>query len=300
MTMKKAALPKVIAIVGPTSSGKTSLSIELARALGGEVVSADSRQVYRGLNIGTGKVTKREMRNIPHHLLDIASPKQVFTASDFVEQGLHAIDDILSRGKVPIIAGGTGFYIDALVGDITLPDVPPNTPLRSQLAKENTSQLFVLLKKLDPKRAETIDRHNPHRLIRAIEIATALGLNPPPKSAPRFDVLWLGIHIPQDILAQKIHDRLIARMRHGMLAEAAHLHRQGLSYKRMNDLGLEYRYLALLLQKNISREEFFVQLERAIVQYAKRQMTWFRRNKKITWVTDHDAVLAQTRDFLSE
>ena len=308
--MQRHDLPKIIVIVGPTSSGKTALSVELAKkfdglpparaggARAGEIISADSRQVYRGLDIGTGKVTKREMQGIPHHLLDVASPKKVFTASDFVIHARRAINDIIARGHVPIIAGGTGFYIDALIGTTVLADVPPNAVLRAKLQKKSAEQLFAQLKKLDPARASMIDAHNPHRLIRAIEIATALGKNPSKRSDPLYDVLWLGIDIPHEALARKIHARLLARMKHGMLAEAKRLHARGLSYKRMEGLGLEYRYMARLLQDKITRTEFIDQLDGEIRKYAKRQMTWFKHNKDINWVKSETQAGAIVRRFL--
>ncbi len=300
--MQRHDLPKLIVIVGPTSSGKTALSIELAKKINGEIVSADSRQVYRGLDIGTGKVTKREMQGVPHHLLDVTSPKKVFTASDFVMHARRAISDIIARGHVPIIAGGTGFYIDALIGTMVLADVPPNDALRAKLQKKSVEQLFAQLKELDPERASTIDAHNPHRLIRAIEIATALKNSPagePQKrSKPLYDVLWLGIDIPHETLAHKIHTRLLARIKQGMLAEARRLHARGLSYKRMEELGLEYRYMARLLQRKITRTEFTLQLDGEIRKYAKRQMTWFKHNKDINWVKSETQAGAIVRRFL--
>src|SRR3989344_2993718 len=161
---------KVLIIVGPTSSGKSALAVELARRFNGEVISADSRQVYKGLDIGTGKVTKREMRGVRHHLLDVASPKRVFTAHDFAERARAAIEDIASRGKLPVIAGGAGFYIDAFVGRIVLPEAPANAALRARLETKTAARLFALLKKKDPRRAKTIEPRNKRRLIRALEI----------------------------------------------------------------------------------------------------------------------------------
>ena len=172
---------KVIVVVGPTASGKSSYAVKLARSIGGEGVSADSRQVYKGLDVGTGKITRKEMRGVPHHLLDVVSPKKVFTAHDFVERGQAAIESILNRGKTPIICGGTGFYIDALLGRMPLPNVPPNPALRARLEKKSASQLFAMLQKIDSRRAKNIDRHNPVRLVRAIEIAKALGKVPTAK-----------------------------------------------------------------------------------------------------------------------
>ncbi|MBY0539189.1 tRNA (adenosine(37)-N6)-dimethylallyltransferase MiaA [Patescibacteria group bacterium] len=300
-------MQKIIVIVGPTASGKTALSIELARALGrlpagrqGEVISADSRQVYRGLDVGSGKVTKKEMRGVPHHLLDVANPKKVYSASDFVRDGRAAISEIAARGKIPIIAGGTGFYIDALLGTIPLTDVPPNPALRKKLAKYSLKQLQTRLKKVDPKRFKTIDTNNPVRLVRAIEIAAALGKVPTTTGKKIYDAFFIGIGISHEKLKEKIRIRLFARIR-GIEKEAKKLHTQGLSWKRMEELGLEYRYMARYLQKKISRDELMVELEKGIVKYAKRQMTWFKRNTGIVWLKPQDTkrAIRMSRQFLN-
>ncbi|MFZ2556211.1 MAG: tRNA (adenosine(37)-N6)-dimethylallyltransferase MiaA [Minisyncoccia bacterium] len=275
----------LLVIVGPTASGKSAYAVKLAKKLGGEVISADSRQVYKGLDIGTGKITKKEMRRVPHHLLDIASPKKVFTASEYREQGRAVLGDIISRGKVPILCGGTGFYIDVLVGRIEMPDVPPNPVLRAKLEKKSAHELHAILKKMDPRRAQNIDAQNPVRLVRAIEIAKALGRvpRPKPKLLP-YHLEWIGLRPDEKTLQRKIHTRLLARMKQGMVLEAKKLHKSGVSYKRMHALGLEYRYLALLLRKKITKKEFVVQLESAIWQYSKSQMKYWKRNKEIRWV----------------
>lgn len=280
--MKKA--PKVIVIVGPTASGKSTYAVQLAKKIGGEVISADSRQVYKGLDIGTGKITKKEMRGVPHHLLDVVSPKKVFTAQDFVEHGRAALEDIRARGKTPIVCGGTGFYIDALLGRVPLPNVPPDLTLRARLAQKSVPQLFTILKKLDSRRAKNIDAHNPVRLIRAIEIAQKLGKVPAAKPKPLpYRVEWIGLNPSETVLKKKIHKRLKERIDAGMVQEAKKLHANGLSYKRMQELGLEYRYLALYLQKKISKDEMLTELEKRICDYAKRQMTYWRRNPAIKW-----------------
>ncbi len=280
---KVRTLPKVVVIVGPTASGKTALSIALARAINGEVVSADSRQVYRGLDVGSGKVTKKEMRGVPHHLLDVANPKSVYTASDFVQDGRKAIAGIISRKKVPIIAGGTGFYIDALLGTIALPDVPPNPAFRLQLSDYSLEKLQKTLKKLDSASYKRIDIYNPVRLIRAIEIATALGRVPTQKNKPLYNALFLGVALSSGELQKKIHTRLFARIR-GIEREVKKLHAQGLSWKRMEALGLEYRYMARYLQKKIPKATMLSELEKEINRYAKRQMTWFKRNHDSNWI----------------
>lgn len=282
--MKNSAKLPILVIVGPTASGKTGLAIKLAKERNGEVISADSRQVYKGLDIGTGKVTKKEMGGIRHHLLDVADPKKVFNVSDFQKLGRQVIMDIHNRGKLPIIAGGTGFYIQALVDGLILPEVPPNKILREKLEQMSLQELLSLLKNLDAKRYKTIDKNNPVRIIRAIEIAKALGQVPTLKSETNYAPKIIGISIEQEKLKKNIHDRLIARFKMGMIDEVINLHKNGLSWKRMEALGLEYRYIARYLQGKLSEPEMLKQLETAINQYAKRQMTWFRKDKRVEWV----------------
>ncbi|PIR86520.1 tRNA (adenosine(37)-N6)-dimethylallyltransferase MiaA [Candidatus Kaiserbacteria bacterium CG10_big_fil_rev_8_21_14_0_10_43_70] len=278
---------KIIVIVGPTASGKSDLAVAIAKKFNGEIISADSRQVYKGLDIGTGKITKREMKSVPHHLLDVASPKRRFTAYDFVQHANGALTMIYQSDKIPIITGGTGFYIDALVGNIAIPQLPPNEPLRERLEGKKASELFEMLKSKDPKRARTIEKSNKRRLIRALEITKELGSVPPFQGYPldkKYDVLWIGIEMEKDMLRKKIHTRLLERLKKGMVAEAKKLHEKGLSYKRMEELGLEYKYLALFLKSKITKEEMIEQLSAKIWQYARRQMTYWRRNKDIRWV----------------
>jgi len=293
--------PKIIAVVGPTASGKSSLGVWLAKRIqgescGAEIISADSRQVYKGLDIGTGKVTKKEMGGIKHHLLDVASPKKQFTVDDFVRLAERAHSNILQNDRMTIVVGGTGLYVDMLLGRMAYPNVPPNNKLRRQLEQRTTKQLFAQLQKLDPRRAATIEPGHKRRLIRAIEIAKAIGQSPIPHPDQKYDVLWLGLN-PKN-LQKNIRIRLFARIRAGMIREAKKLHEGGLSYKRMEELGLEYRYLALLLQKKLTKQEFEVQLERAIRQYAKRQARWFRRNKDIRWVSGNTEALRLAKEFL--
>ncbi len=280
----------VIAVVGPTAAGKSAFAVEMARDLkdkgiGVEIISADSRQVYKGLDIGSGKITKREMRGIPHHLLDVVNPKKVFTVSDFVSQSKKAMGEIYNRGNIPIVVGGTGFYIDALLRGIEIPEVSPNLALRKKLEKKSLVELFKILKKLDGRRAKEIDVKNPARLIRAIEIANALGKVPKKKQKSDYDVLWFGLTASREILKEKIEKRLKSRLSLGMLREVKNLHeKQKVSWKRLESLGLEYRYCALYLQNKLSRTEFESLLALKIFQYAKRQETWFKRYKDIEWI----------------
>jgi tRNA dimethylallyltransferase len=275
----------VIVIVGPTASGKSSLAIRLAKKLQGEVISADSRQVYKGMNLGTGKVTKKEMAGIPHHLLDVVNPKNTFNVNHYQQLGRLVLNKIWAKNKTPIICGGTGFYIKALVEGLVLPEVSPNKTLRNKLTKLNTEELFKILKKKDPERAKNIDSQNPARLIRSIEIATALGKVPKLKANPLdAEIIYIGINPDKEKLKSNIHKRLLARIKLGMLTEIKKLHKSGVSFKKLESFGLEYRYGALLLQNKINKNNFITELEKSINDYAKRQMTWFKRNPNIHWV----------------
>jgi tRNA dimethylallyltransferase len=295
---------KVIVIVGPTSSGKSEWAVALAQKLNGEVISADARQVYRGLNIGTGKITEREKQGINHHLLDVANPHRKFSASDFKRLGEKAITKIRKKNRLPIIAGGTGFYIDVLLDRIPLPAIKPNAKLRQSLEKLDTKELYNQLNKLDPRRAKTIDRHNRPRLIRAIEIAKELGQVPTIKIKKTDDqkVLWLGIKTNHQELKEKISNRLKKRLRQGLIAEVKNLRQpivgRGLSNKRLWALGLEYRYINLYLENQLSKTEMLSKLEQEIIKYAKRQMTWFKANQQINWAEDYQSAEKLVKHFL--
>ncbi len=293
--------PKLIVICGPTATGKSDLAVEVARKFNGEIISADSRQVYKSLDIGSGKITKRETRGVPHHLLDVANPKKVFTVADFQKLGTEAIEKILKNGKVPIICGGTGFYIDALINNLAFPDVKPNLELRLRIKDYSPEKLYKMLLRLDPKRAKEIDKNNKVRQIRAIEIAKAIGKVPKIKAEKKYNCLYIGLSLPNDILKEKIISRLEKRIKLGMIAEVRDLHKNGLSWKRLESLGLEYRYVAQFLKEEINRKEMIQKLQTEIWRYAKRQMTWFRRNKEIWWTNpgNKKEVLGKVRKFLS-
>lgn len=284
--------PKILAIVGPTASGKTSLSIELARRFNGEIVSADSRQVYRGMDIGTGKVTKREMRGVPHHLLDVASPQRTFTAARYQDLGTRAIKNILRNGKLPIVVGGTGFYIDSLLYGYNLPKVLPNMKLRHALEGRPAESLFKELKKRDPRRAKTIDRHNKRRLVRALEIVIQTKRPVPSREETiakksAYDVIKIGLALNEKDLKKNISRRLTKRLRQGMIKEVERLHdKEGLSWKRLDSFGLEYRYISRYLQGIITRQQMIAAINKETWQYAKRQMTWFKKDKEIVWISD--------------
>lgn len=278
------AQQKVLIILGPTASGKSDLGVRLAKKFNGEVISADSRQVYKGLDIGTGKITKREMKGIPHHLLDVVNPRTQFSVSQYKELALNSLQYIVTKNKLPIVVGGTGLYIDTLTGAVNFPDVPPNPILRMKLQKESVKVLYKKLCKKDPERALTIDPHNKVRLIRALEIVEAIGHVPmlTPSVNKNWKFVFIGLKPDKVELEERIRARLIKRLSR-MIREGQELHARGLSYKRMYALGLEYRFIALYLQGKISKGDMLEKLNIAIRQYARRQMTWFKRNKKIKW-----------------
>lgn len=316
---------KILVITGPTASGKSDLAIALAKKYDGEIISADSRQVYRGMDIGSGKVARDNVschpeqregsrndktgntnaeiphgvgndkcfysENIRHHLLDVADPKRSYNVTHFVRDAKKAVKDIRKRGKLPIICGGTGFWIQALVEDESFPPVKPNLKLRATLSKKNPQQLFELLEKKDPVRAQTIDQKNPVRLIRALEICEALGHVPIP-SRERLDYhkefTIIALCPEKEVLQKNIHVRLEKRFKKGMIQEVENLRVSGISWKRLQSFGLEYKNIALFLQGKLSREKMIEQLEHEIRHYAKRQLTWLRRfekmGAKINWI----------------
>lgn len=276
---------KTIVIVGPTASGKSDLAILLARKYNGEIISADSRQVYRGMDIGTGKVTKAEQKIAPHHLIDVASPRRSYNISHFIRDAKKVMADVRKRGRVPIICGGTHFWIQALITGDILPPVKPNLELRKKLDKLSTEKLFSLLVKKDSKRAKDIDKHNKVRLIRALEICATLGTVPKTisrkqltKNASEYIIISTDPDI--ETLRKNIHLRLKKRFRKGMIAEVKHLHDEGVSFKKLESFGLEYRYIALFLQDKLSRSQMETELETEIWHYAKRQYTFIRRMEK--------------------
>ena len=302
---------KLVVIVGPNASGKSDLAVKLAKKFNGEVVSADSRQVYKGMDIGTGKVPrdKSKIKNeklkiylhqgIPHHLLDVASPKRRFSVVQYQKKAIEAIKKIQRKGKLPILCGGTGFYVQAVVDGLVFPKVKPDWRFRKKLEQKSAKELYEYLKKLDPERAKTIEKDNKRRLIRAIEIVLKTG-KPVPKLQKQklFDVLMIGIKRDKKELKERIRKRLLKRLKQGMIEEVKKLKESGLSWKRLEEFGLEYRYIAYYLQGKLSWKEMVEQLQKAIEDFAKRQMTWFKRDKRIHWIKNFKEAKKLIREFL--
>jgi tRNA dimethylallyltransferase len=292
-------MKKIIAIVGPNASGKSNIAVKIAKRFNGEIISADSRQVYKGMNLGSGKITKKEMRGIPHYLLDVASPKRTFSVAQYKKLAEKAIKKILRKKKIPILCGGTGFYIQAVVDDISFPPVKPDWQLRKKLEKKSTKELFEILKKLDPNRAKKIDKNNPRRLIRAIEIVKKTKKPVPEiKKNPKYDILMIGIKKEKEELKKLIEKRLKKRLKQGMIKEVENLKKSGISWKKLESFGLEYKWIAKYLQKQISKSEMIEKLKKDIEDYARRQMVWFKKDKRIIWIKNYKEAEKLVKNFL--
>ncbi|MDI6717898.1 MAG: tRNA (adenosine(37)-N6)-dimethylallyltransferase MiaA [Patescibacteria group bacterium] len=347
---------KIIIILGPTASGKSDLAVKIAEYiemlakfkkvsetqnlkpktyLGGEIISADSRQIYRGLDIGSGKVPilykpqsdasiKSSIppkgricmyyRGIEHYLLDVASPKKIFTVSQYQKLAKKALKEIIAKNKIPIICGGAGLYIDSLIYEYIFPEVPPQKEIRKKLEKLATKELFKKLQKLDPQRAEVIDKNNRRRIIRSLEIVIATGKSIPkielfpstiinnssPKKYDDYNILKIGIRKSPEELKKLIRKRLEKRMKIGMVEEVESLHKNGLSWKRLDDLGLEYRFISRYLRGLISKKEMENSIISESLKYAKRQMTWFKRDKSTKWIGNKKEAIRLVSQFLQQ
>jgi len=283
---------KIIVVLGPTASGKSGLAINLAKRFNGEIVSADSRQIYKRMDIGTGKISKKEMQKIHHYLLSIANPKKQLSVAEYKEMALQTIDKISEKGKLPIICGGTGFYIRAIVDDLVIPEVEPDWKLRKELEKKATKDLFKELKKLDPKRAKNIDAKNRRRLIRAIEIVKKTGKPVPVlKEQPNFDVLYLGIKKSLPEIKKSIDKRIDKMIKTGLEKEVKNLVKKyGWTMVLKNAIG--YKEWP---QKNPTQA-----IKSNTYKFAKRQLTWFKKypGDKIHWILNEKQAKALAEKFL--
>jgi tRNA dimethylallyltransferase len=320
---------KIVVILGPTASGKTKLAVELANKFNGEIISADSRQVYRGMDVGTGKdleeysleipnsngqspdnpptpFIKGAIKQIPYHLIDVANPKRQFDLANYQRLAFAAIDDILASGKLPILVGGSGLYLQAVVDNYKLTNAVKDLTLRKDSEKLEAPELFTRLEKLAPKMAAKLnqsDKNNKRRLIRYLEIFSQDNNFKSQIGKKKYDSLIIGVTHSPETLKKRIAQRLIKRLKEqNLIGEVENLHSQGLSWKKLEDFGLEYKFISLYLQKEISYEEMVEKLNIASYQFAKRQLSWFRRwekqGAKIKWLKKIEEAIEMVKEFL--
>ena len=292
---------KLICVVGTNASGKSGLGVKLAKKFGGEIISADSRQVFTGLDLGSGKITPAEMDGVPHHLLDVRRPNEFFSMADFQQLSYEAIDGIVSRGNLPFIVGGTGLYVDCVAEGYVLSGDAPDLEYRAHLETFTTPELYEKLIAIMPD--TDVDPKNRNRVMRLLERIHA-GDDLTPRKEPRYDVLKLGVTWPRPILCDRIDERLERRMAEGMVEEVQKLMDEGATPEFLDKLGLEYRYLYRYLAGIMSLDEALEELARKIKAFAKRQMIWFRKDKSIIWLDMAADPMAQAsaaiENFLKE
>ena len=306
-------MPKLIVILGPTASGKTDLGIAVAKKFNGEIISADSRQIFKKMDIGTAK-PKGEWRwnglrktffveDIPHHLLDFLDPGKVFTVAEFRDKALKYTKMAYKAGRVPIIVGGTGLYISAVIDNYIIPRVTPNSKLRKSLSEKSNEELLGLLENLDPDSARVIDKKNKRRIVRALEVCILSGdrfSNQRKKGEELFDVLQIGIDIPREELYKRINVRTEKMIDDGLITEVQKLLKQkyGWNLSSMNSIG--YKQLRAYFEGTMDLEKTLELLKRDTRHFARRQMTWFRRDKRINWCKDAVEVNNLVEKFLQE
>ncbi len=285
--MTPAPQTNLIVILGPTASGKTRIAVETARHLNGEIISADSRQVYCGMDIGTGK-DLHEYGGISYHLVDIVAPGYEFNVYEFQQRFYTAFAAISAREHIPILCGGTGLYLEAVLNDYRMVEAPPDMVLRERLSDLSILELRQELLRLKPEQHNSTDLDERERIIRAIEIALAQRKAGPVAETPKLHPMIFGLSWARPVLRQRIKARLHERLEQGMLAEVQHLHENGTSWETLEFYGLEYRFIAQYLQGQLSYTDMVEKLGNAICKFAKRQETWFRRMEKrgasINWL----------------
>ena len=290
------ALPKLIVIAGTNASGKSGLGVTLAEKYGGEVISADSRQVFRGLDLGSGKIRPEETRGVPHHLIDVCEPGDFFSMHDFQRLAYAAIDDVRARGRLPFLVGGTGLYIASVTEGYVMSDAAPDLEYRDYLETFSTPALYDMLVAAVPD--IEIERNNRNRVMRVLEKLHA-GDDHVPRSQPRYDCLKLGVTWEREVLKARIDERLERRLREGMIEEVQGLIDSGVPLEFLMKLGLEYRFIARYLTGDIpDRADMLEQLGNAIKKFAKRQMTWFKRDGDILWLDMTGDPVAQASEAI--
>ncbi len=301
---KKYKLPKLIVIVGPTASGKSALAIKITRKFNGEIVSADSRQIYKYMDIGTAKPTTKDLNTVPHHLIDIKNPDQNHTVAEYKHDAIEVIKKILKKNKLPILVGGTGLYVKTITDNLNIPEVAPDKQLRRDLELRiknyGLKSVYDQLIKLDPEAAYIVDPNNARRIIRALEIAikTKKPFSAQRKSGkPLFDFIEIGIKWPKNILDQRINKRVDLMIRDGLLEEVESLVKKYDAKQQSLD-AIGYREIINYLDKKISVKEALELIKKNTRAYAKRQMTWFNKDKRINWIKNEKEVEKLVKNFL--
>lgn len=275
---------KLIVIAGTNASGKSGLGIQLALKYSSEIVSADSRQVFEGLDLGSGKVTKEEMQGVPHHLIDVAKPNDFYSLSHYQQQAYEAIDGIIERGKLPFLVGGTGLYVNSVVDGYNLNQAKPDMKVRAEIEAKSIDELISIIRESNPGALERLDLKNKRRLERAAEKCLAGDVKEKP-SIPRYETLVIGVTWPREVLYDRIRVRLDKRLVEGMIDEVVRLRENGATDDFLYKLGLEYRYILMYLRGEFdSYEAFYNKLFMEIRHLAKEQMTWFRKRTDIHWI----------------
>lgn len=292
----------LIAVIGPTASGKTRLAVALAREFGGEIISADSRQVFRGMDIGSGK-DLHEYGQVPYHLIDILDAGGEFSVFDFQRKFLGAFAEIIKNGALPILCGGSGMYLDAALRGYRMVEVPRNDALRYELATKSDDELIEELRRLKPEQHNSTDLIERERTVRAIEIAMGEIESPATcEPLPQMESTVIGIHWEREALRQRITARLRERLDCGMIEEVEQLHASGIAWERLDYYGLEYRFVGAHLRGDMSRNDMFQRLNSAIHNFAKRQGNWFRRMERhgvvVHWIDGDGDLLTQAREIL--
>ncbi len=288
----------LVCIAGTNASGKSALGIELAKLYDADIVSADSRQVFEGLDLGSGKVTKEEMQGVVHYLIDVAKPNDFFSLAHYQKLAYEAIDSIHKKGRKAFLVGGTGLYVNAVVDGYDLTDTAPDPNLRRSVEEKSSEELIGIIREKDPARLEKLDLKNKRRLERAAEIVLS-GDVEKRENKKRYDTLIIGVTYPRQELYERIRVRLDKRLAEGMIDEVAHLRQRGATDDFLYKLGLEYRYILMYLRGEFADyEEFYDKLFMEIRHLAKEQMTWFRKRSDITWIDMKDDPVQRCRELI--
>ncbi|KZY31688.1 MULTISPECIES: tRNA (adenosine(37)-N6)-dimethylallyltransferase MiaA [unclassified Oleiphilus] len=294
---------KLVTILGPTASGKTSLAVELCRQFSGEIISADSRQVYRGMDIGTGKDLD-EYEEVPHHLIDIVEPQEEFNLFAYAQHFSTAFTNIVKREQLPFLVGGTGMYLDAILNRYELTIAKSDEKARQEMENKSERELIELLLSFDKNLHNTTDLLSRDRIIKAIEIAVADSKDLKPLELPTFTPLTIGIRLEREEIKARITARLKARLEEGMIEEVETLRQQGLPWEKLHFFGLEYRFVAQYLQGELSYNDMYQKLNSAIHAFAKQQSKWFRniekKGQEIHWIDKGEDLFDKAAEHLAK